>query len=87
MGDGALKLSRKAPRRGFVRILIGISSKMYEKVRRWLIKLHAFESLVSTYRNDQENLPVRAEIVASVCIKECPSEFESTECRVASGRS
>ena len=37
--EGAVKVSRKALRRGLVRILIGISSRMCENVRRWLIRL------------------------------------------------
>lgn len=41
-GDGrdSVSVPRNALRRGFVRILSGISSKIEANVRRWLIRLH-----------------------------------------------
>jgi hypothetical protein len=38
-GEGSARVPRKELRRALVRILRGISSRMVENIKRWLIKL------------------------------------------------
>ena len=66
---------------GLTRILTGISSKMFEKVRRWLIRLW-FLSVHPPRLRSAGRLPCRTEVMSSVCLNEGFCQTESAERRV-----
>jgi len=77
---GSVNVPRTELSSGLMRILTGISSKIFENVRRWLTKLKFL--LVNSPPPHLRNpswLPCRAKVVSSMCLDKGFREAESAE--------